>query len=125
MQQVVQSVVHSSWYPYGEASYMVHAHEPSTLNNQQSPTIRIRTEVIGTNQVLIQIADNGPGMTEEVQPRVFDPFFTTKPVGQGPGLGLSISYQIVVEKHGGQLRCSSRLDGGTEFLIYIPIEPVG
>ncbi len=85
-------------------------------------TIRIHTEVNGTNQVLIRIVDNGPGMTEDVCHRLFDPFFTTKPVGSGTGLGMSISYQIVVEKHGGQLQCISAPGQGAEFLIYVPIE---
>jgi PAS domain S-box-containing protein len=71
---------------------------------------------------VIRIADNGPGMSEEVCRKLFDPFFTTKPVGQGAGLGLSISYQIVVEKHGGQLTCISELGNGAEFLIAIPIQ---
>ncbi|MBD0347099.1 MAG: PAS domain S-box protein, partial [Coleofasciculus sp. Co-bin14] len=86
-----------------------------------TPTIRIHTEVIDGNQVLIRIADNGLGMTEEVKRRIFDPFFTAKPVGQGTGLGLSISYQIVVEKHGGQLQCISALGKGSDFWIFIPI----
>lgn len=92
-------------------------------DSQDNPsTIRIRTEVNDTNYVLIRIIDNGPGMTEEVCHRLFDPFFTTKPVGQGTGLGMSISYQIVVEKHGGQLQCISAPGQGAEFLIYLPIE---
>ncbi|HEY9609700.1 PAS domain S-box protein [Allocoleopsis sp.] len=84
--------------------------------------IRIRTELNGNNQVLIRIADNGPGMTQEVQRKIFDPFFTTKPVGSGTGLGMSISYQIVVEKHGGKLHCISIPGQGTEFLMSIPIQ---
>jgi signal transduction histidine kinase len=87
-----------------------------------SSTIRIGTEVNDTNSVIIRIADNGTGMTQEVQQRIFDPFFTTKPVGQGTGLGMSISYKIVVERHGGQLQCISAPGQGTEFLIYIPIQ---
>ena len=87
-----------------------------------SSTIRIGTEVNDTNSVIIRIADNGTGMTQEVQQRIFDPFFTTKPVGQGTGLGMSISYKIVVERHGGQLECISAPGQGTEFLIYIPIQ---
>jgi PAS domain S-box-containing protein len=83
--------------------------------------IRVRTELVNDREVAIRIADNGPGMTEEVKARLFDPFFTTKPVGMGTGLGLSISYQIVVEKHGGQLHCYSQLGQGTEFVIQIPI----
>jgi PAS domain S-box-containing protein len=86
-----------------------------------SPIIWIHTEVLGGEQVLIRIRDNGPGMTQSVVRRLFDPFFTTKPVGKGTGLGLSISHQIVVEKHGGILKCLSELGQGTEFWIQIPI----
>ncbi len=75
-----------------------------------------------TQSVVIRIADNGPGMSESVKARLFDPFFTTKPVGQGSGLGLSISYQIVVEHHHGILTCTSAPGQGTEFWIEIPIQ---
>jgi signal transduction histidine kinase len=94
----------------------------SLIPNPQSPIpmIQIRTGLLDGNQVMIRIADNGIGMTQEVARKVFDPFFTTKPVGHGTGLGLSICYQIVVEKHGGQLQCISAQGQGTEFLIYIP-----
>ena len=90
---------------------------------QQNPsTIRIRTEVLGNNQVAISIADNGAGMPESVRSKIFDPFFTTKAVGSGTGLGLSISYQIVVEKHRGKLECISAPGEGAEFIITIPIQ---
>jgi signal transduction histidine kinase len=89
---------------------------------QNNPSIiRICTEVLDNNKVMIRIADNGKGMTEEVRWRLFDPFFTTKPVGSGTGLGMSISYQII-EKHGGQLTCTSAPNQGAEFLIQIPIQ---
>jgi signal transduction histidine kinase len=84
------------------------------------PTIRIRT-LIQEDRVIISITDNGPGMTEEVRKRLFDPFFTTKPVGKGTGMGLSISYQIVVKKHGGQIQCISAPGEGAEFAIVIPL----
>lgn len=71
---------------------------------------------------VISIADNGPGMTEEVGRRLFDPFFTTKPVGKGTGLGLSISYQIVVEKHGGLLTCISEPGKGAKLVVAIPLQ---
>ncbi|MFM9268138.1 AAA family ATPase [Tychonema sp. BBK16] len=83
--------------------------------------IEIWTEVCDTSFVKIHIADNGPGMREEVRSRIFDPFFTTKAVGKGTGLGLSISYQIVVDKHGGKLMCFSAPAEGTEFVIEIPV----
>ena len=60
-------------------------------------------------------------MTEEVREQIFNPFFTTKPVGQGTGLGLAVSYQIVVDKHHGELSCTSTLGEGSEFVIEIPI----
>ncbi|MEH2253215.1 sensor histidine kinase [Nostoc sp.] len=95
-----------------------------TTSNQQlttnNPQIRIHTEVLDSNQVIIRIADNGCGMTEEIMQKIFDPFYTTKPVGSGTGLGMSISYQII-NKHGGQLKCISTPLQGTEFIIQIPI----
>ncbi len=71
--------------------------------------------------VVIRIADNGPGISQEVQKKMFDPFFTTKTVGSGTGLGLSISYQIVVEKHKGQISCISAPGQGTEMIVEIPV----
>ena len=73
--------------------------------------------------IIIRIADNGTGISQDVLKRIFDPFFTTKPVGSGRGLGLSISYQIIVEKHGGEIRCNSAIGKGTEFAIKLPIVP--
>ena len=87
----------------------------------QKPTITIRTEVVDGDSILIRIADNGYGIPNELQSRIFEPFFTTKEIGQGTGLGLSISYQIVVEKHGGQFKCFSEPDRGSEFWIVIPV----
>jgi signal transduction histidine kinase len=62
-------------------------------------------------------------MTADVKDRIFEPFFTTKPIGEGTGLGLYISYQIVQEKHGGELKCFSEEGQGAEFWIEIPIRP--
>ncbi|MBW4633937.1 MAG: GAF domain-containing sensor histidine kinase [Iphinoe sp. HA4291-MV1] len=84
------------------------------------PCIWIRTEVLDCDDVVIQIIDNGSGMTEKTRSMIFDPFFTTKPVGYGTGLGLSISYQII-EKHGGQLMCVSAPGQGAKFVIKMPI----
>lgn len=95
-----------------------------SLNDQeaQPSTIRIKTSALSNHQIAIQILDNGCGIPEQVQQRIFDPFFTTKPVGKGMGLGMSISYQIVTEKHGGQLYYHSTPEQGTEFVIQIPIQ---
>lgn len=94
---------------------------PSELKHH-SGIIWICTEVLAhCNQAIVLIGDNGKGMTQEVQRRIFDPFYTTKPVGSGTGLGMSISYNIAVEKHAGQLECISAPDLGTVFLISVPI----
>ncbi|MEH2036206.1 PAS domain-containing protein [Nostoc sp.] len=85
------------------------------------PQIRIRS-LIQEDHVIIRIADNGPGMTKEVRKRIFDPFFTTKPVGKGTGMGLSISYQIIVQKHGGKIQCISAPGEGAEFVVMIPLK---
>ncbi|MEG4943272.1 response regulator [Microcoleus sp. F4-D5] len=99
--------------------------EKSTANDVDDsspiPTITICTKLLSDWQVGIYITDNGPGITEDIQQRIFEPFFTTKEVGQGKGLGLSISYAIVVENHGGQLRCLSVPDRGATLEIEIPI----
>ena len=87
------------------------------------PRIILRTEVRDRDWVQVRIADNGPGISEQVRLKIFDPFFTTKPVGKGTGLGLSIAYSIVVEKHGGKLRCISTPGEGTEFILSLPITP--
>ena len=85
--------------------------------------ITIRTSILHSEWVQISIADNGSGMPESVKDEIFNPFFTTKPAGKGTGLGMSISYQIVVEEHGGILACSSEVGKGSEFRIQIPIKP--
>ncbi|MBD1933709.1 MULTISPECIES: PAS domain-containing sensor histidine kinase [Cyanophyceae] len=86
--------------------------------------IKIRTEVLDCDRVVIRIADNGSGMTEAVRQQLFNPFFTTKAIGKGTGLGLAISYQIVVEKHNGKLECLSAPGRGAEFIIEIPLRQI-
>ena len=82
--------------------------------------INITTEIGDHNHIKIMISDNGLGIPEAVKSRIFDPFFTTKPVGKGTGMGLAISYQIIVEKHQGKLICHSENNQGTTFIIEIP-----
>ena len=84
--------------------------------------ITIRTSVINPQWIAIAITDNGIGIPAHLQQRIFDPFFTTKPVGKGPGIGMSISYQIVVENHKGKLTCSSTEGQGTELIIQLPLK---
>ncbi len=82
--------------------------------------ISIKTSLEGERAFII-IADNGTGMPEAVKERIFEQGFTTKAVGKGTGLGMAIAYQIVVEKHGGTLSCTSSVGRGTEFAIALPL----
>lgn len=90
------------------------------LRSAESPdaTITLRTREEG-DWVIVTIADNGPGIPKDVLPNIFDAFYTTKPIGQGTGLGLDISYNIVVNKHKGDIRVNSE-PGRTEFEVWLP-----
>lgn len=96
------------------------AHAIGSQKRAEKGTITVRTEKI-EGSVVISIADDGPGMSDEVRSRVFDPFFTTKEPGKGTGLGLSISYEIVVNKHKGTLTVESVPGAGATFRIGLPI----
>lgn len=85
-----------------------------------APEISISVSTAEGN-VIITIADNGEGMTDEVQQRLFENFFTTKPVGHGTGLGMSITRDIIEQKHGGKLSFTSTCGQGTAFTFTIPI----
>jgi signal transduction histidine kinase len=85
-------------------------------------TLTLRTAREGES-VLVEVCDTGPGVPDELRQRIFEPFFTTKPVGEGTGLGLDISFRIVVNKHGGDLRVES-VPGNTRFQVRLPlVEP--
>ncbi|MGD1899248.1 MAG: PAS domain-containing protein [Phormidesmis sp.] len=90
----------------------------------EHPQLTLATQLTDS-QITITIADNGMGMSEAVRSQIFNPFFTTKPIGQGTGMGLSISYQIVTERHGGSLQVASTPDEGTTFTIQIPLHQPG
>jgi two-component system, NtrC family, sensor kinase len=90
-----------------------------------SPTITITTAMPASpDHVIVKIANNGPEIPETIRGRLFDPFFSTKPIGQGTGMGLSISYQIITEKHAGRLSFTSEPGQGTEFIIEIALKPL-
>jgi signal transduction histidine kinase len=76
-------------------------------------------------KVRIELEDNGPGIDAATSKRVFEPFFTTKPPGQGTGFGLSVSYFIVAENHGGEMTVESIPEKGTTFIIKLPVTGTG
>jgi signal transduction histidine kinase len=88
-------------------------------NKDNNNSIWVRTKQEG-NYIVVEIADDGPGIPQNIQSRLFEPFFTTKSLGKGTGLGLNISYRIIVEMHQGSITFSSE-PGNTRFYIRIPI----
>jgi len=90
------------------------------------PTVTVKTQLSTSDQILVTIEDNGPGIPSDIKDKIFQPFFTTKPTGQGTGLGLSLSYDII-KAHGGEITCKSEEgkglpadQAGTEFIIKLP-----
>ncbi len=83
------------------------------------PTISVSTKKT-SDKVLISVSDNGNGIPQKIVDKIFQPFFTTKPTGQGTGLGLSLSYDII-KAHGGEIKVETKERGGSEFIIELPV----
>ena len=93
--------------------------KPEAEDDPYDPTVSVSTKKVG-NTVEIAIADNGNGIPQKVLDKIFHPFFTTKPTGQGTGLGLSLSYDIVTKGHGGELKAATKEGEGSRFTIILP-----
>ena len=102
----------------GNACYAVHQ-KSARQSAEFTPTLRVWTKLSAHN-VEIHIADNGEGIPTEVREKIFNPFFTTKPTGEGTGLGLSMSYDIIVQQHNGEIRVESTPGEGSEFIVTLP-----
>ncbi|MBD0279933.1 MAG: histidine kinase, partial [Flavisolibacter sp.] len=98
----------------------------SSLNGYE-PTVWVSTKK-SNGKVEITVKDNGTGIPQKVVDKIFQPFFTTKPTGEGTGLGLSLSYDIITKGHGGELKVDTKEGEYTEFMIQLPLisakEPV-
>jgi len=109
---------------FTNAFYAVHQKQ-QTAGADYKPTVEISTEAIkmpsGTPGVKIMVKDNGTGIPEGVKEKIMQPFFTTKPTGQGTGLGLSLSYDIVVKGHAGEIDVETKENDYTVFTISIPV----
>ena len=92
-------------------------------DSHYEPTVTISTSSIssplGGRSIEIKVSDNGGGIPQKILDKIFQPFFTTKPTGQGTGLGLSLSYDIV-KAHGGEIKVNTKENEGTEFIIQLP-----
>ena len=101
------------------AFYACNEKKKSTKESDYKPTVSVSTKK-ERNQIVISVKDNGNGIPQEIVDKIYEPFFTTKPTGEGTGLGLSMSYDIISKGHGGQLNVKTKEDEGTEFTIKIP-----
>ena len=109
---------------FTNAFYAVRQRQQATAEPGYAPTVSVQTRREG-DEVVVRVRDNGTGIAEEVQQKIFQPFFTTKPSGEGTGLGLSLSYDIVVQGHGGTLEVESREGEYTEFAVRLPFRAAG
>jgi signal transduction histidine kinase len=99
------------------AFYAVHQ-KAGSAGSGYKPAVEVSTARSGNN-MLLTVKDNGNGIPEKIKDKIFQPFFTTKPTGEGTGLGLSLSYDIV-KAHGGELKVETKEGEGTVFMIQLP-----
>ncbi|MGA8157218.1 MAG: ATP-binding protein, partial [Rhodoplanes sp.] len=99
--------------------YAAAKRKAETNSETYEPTLTATTRNLG-DSVEIRIRDNGTGIPAEVKEKMFNPFFTTKPAGEGTGLGLSLSYDIIVKQHGGSIKVDTQAGEFTEFTIVLP-----
>jgi signal transduction histidine kinase len=116
MGRVILNVINNAFYAVNEKR-KASQHTKGGANYE--PTVTVSTKKVG-DTVLISVKDNGNGIPQKVVEKIFQPFFTTKPTGQGTGLGLSLSYDIV-KAHGGELKVETTEGQGAEFIIQLPV----
>ncbi|HSF53373.1 MAG TPA: tetratricopeptide repeat protein [Algoriphagus sp.] len=115
--RVLLNLFNNAFYACGNADFR-------KKNPELKPLVKVSTQILLNNSekpmLQITVSDNGPGIPETILDKIFQPFFTTKPPGQGTGLGLSLSYDIV-KAHGGELKVKSELGEFTQFMIFLPV----
>jgi signal transduction histidine kinase len=121
--RVLLNLVNNAFYAvqtrHVETRHVETQHAASLLTIDYKPTVTVSTRKSGA-MIEISVKDNGNGIPANVLDKIFQPFFTTKPAGQGTGLGLSLSYDII-KAHGGELKVETREGKGTEFIIVLPV----
>ena len=114
--RVILNLINNAFYAVNEKQKA----ESGKPDSSYEPIVTVSTKAHG-NKILISVKDNGPGVPDSIKEKIFQPFFTTKPTGQGTGLGLSMSYDIV-KAHGGELKVETKEGEGSEFIVHLPIE---
>jgi two-component system, NtrC family, sensor kinase len=109
--RVLVNLINNAFYAVTE--------KKTQLNGTYEPTVSVSTKKL-RDKVEVKVADNGKGIPEKILAKIFQPFFTTKPTGQGTGLGLSLSYDIITKGHGGELKVETKEGEGTTFFLTIP-----
>ncbi len=104
---------------FNNAFYAVNEPSNSLKGEQYKPTVSVQTKK-EENRVCVTVSDNGNGISDSIKEKIFQPFFTTKPTGEGTGLGLSLSYDII-KAHGGILKVENKEGEGSEFIIQLPV----
>ena len=113
--RVILNLINNAFYVVNEKKTLRQAQG----DNSYEPTVSVSTKKVN-DKVEITVKDNGNGIPQKVLDKIFQPFFTTKPTGQGTGLGLSLSYDIV-KAHGGEIKVETKEGEGTEFIIQLPV----
>jgi len=121
--RVLLNLMNNAFYACAERSRSA-VHERTLtgldVNKAYKPTVSVTTKNLGS-KIEIRVSDNGNGIPDSVKNKIFQPFFTTKPTGEGTGLGLSMSYDIITKGHGGKLDVQTKEGEGTEFKIILPL----
>lgn len=117
--RVLQNLFNNAFYACAEQSRNAENDKKAESNENYQPLVKVSTQKVG-DAVLITVTDNGTGIPQKIVDKIFQPFFTTKPTGQGTGLGLSLSYDIV-KAHGGELKVESKEGSGSEFIVQLPL----
>ncbi len=118
--RVLLNLINNAFYAVNQRKQLGSS---SKLEPSYTPSVSITTQQI-YSQIIIKVKDNGIGMSEAIKAKVFQPFFTTKPTGQGTGLGLSLTYDIVTKGHGGTLEVVSTEGVGSEFIVTLPFKTI-
>jgi signal transduction histidine kinase len=117
--RVLLNLINNAFYAVAEKQKTLTGSETPLGSSDYKPTVTVSTKNLG-DRIEIAIKDNGNGIPEGIKNKIFQPFFTTKPTGQGTGLGLSLSYDIV-KAHGGELRVDTKENAGSVFSLTLPV----
>ena len=121
--RVLLNLINNAFYTVNEKKKRSQSESlPDTLETESlyKPSVIVSTKRSG-NKIIVTVSDNGLGIPSPIITKIFQPFFTTKPTGEGTGLGLSMSYDIITKSHGGELRAKSKEGIGTDFEIILPV----